>query len=124
MTDKQKIEEAKRLYKTANADQKYLLESLFPELFVSEGERIKREIVRYINLHLNDERKSDEWIAWIDKQGDNKSKQNAYEQGYKDAIDKACKWLNDKHPLYWSQVNADNTDRFIRLFIKAMEELK
>ena len=35
----------------------------------NEDERIKREIVRYINIHKNDERKSDEWIAWLEKQG-------------------------------------------------------
>ena len=97
MTEKQKIEEAKRLYKTANAEQKYLLESLFPELFVSEDERIRSEIIRYINLHKNDERKSDEWIAWIGKQGDNKSKQDVYEQGYKDAIDKAFDLLIERY---------------------------
>ena len=44
-----------------------------------------------------------------------------WELGYKDAIDKACEWLEDKLPLYWSQSNADNTDRFIRLFKKYME---
>ena len=37
-------------------------------------------------------------------------------------LDKACEWLEDKLPLYWSQNNADNTDRFIRLFKKYMEE--
>ena len=37
-------------------------------------------------------------------------------------IDKACEWLEDKLPLYCGQVNADNTDRFIRLFKKYMEE--
>ena len=32
MATKEKFEEAKRLYETANADQRYVLESLFPEL--------------------------------------------------------------------------------------------
>lgn len=36
MTQEKKLEEAKRLYQTANADQKYVLESLFPELKESE----------------------------------------------------------------------------------------
>lgn len=48
------------------------VEEVFPELKESEDERIKREIVRYINLHKNDERKRDEWIAWLEKQGKKK----------------------------------------------------
>lgn len=32
MTEKEKFKEAKRLYQTANADQRYVLETLFPEL--------------------------------------------------------------------------------------------
>lgn len=47
---------------------------------------------------------------------------DAYEQGYKDAVDKASKWLIDNLPLYFGQINADNTDRFVRIFRKAMEE--
>lgn len=38
------LEEAKRLYKTANADQRYVLEKLFPELAESEDEKIRKEI--------------------------------------------------------------------------------
>ena len=36
MAYKEKLEEAKRLYQTANQDQRYVLESLFPELKESE----------------------------------------------------------------------------------------
>ena len=32
MTHKENLEDAKRLYESANADQRYVLESLFPEL--------------------------------------------------------------------------------------------
>ena len=32
MTHEENLEDAKRLYKSANADQRYVLESLFPEL--------------------------------------------------------------------------------------------
>lgn len=42
--------------------------------------------------------------------------------GRREMLDKACEWLNDNLPLYWGQVNADNTDRFVRIFKKAMEE--
>ena len=40
MTQEEKLEEAKRLYKDANADQRYMLEKLFPELKESEDERL------------------------------------------------------------------------------------
>ncbi len=41
MDDVKKLEEAKRLYKDANADQRYVLERLFPELRKSEDEWIE-----------------------------------------------------------------------------------
>lgn len=51
MATKEKFEEAKRLYETANADQRYVLESLFPELKELEDERIRKalreRIIRY-----------------------------------------------------------------------------
>ena len=43
----QKLEEARKLYRTANADQRYVLESLFPELAESEV-KMAEEII--INL--------------------------------------------------------------------------
>ena len=36
MSQEDKLKEAKRLYETANADQRYVLERLFPELKESE----------------------------------------------------------------------------------------
>lgn len=64
MTEKKKLEEAKRLYQTANADQRYVLESLFPELAESEDERIRGAIID----HLKDNNLT-EWAAWLKKQG-------------------------------------------------------
>ena len=37
-------------------------------------------------------------------------------------INNACEFLNNNLPLYFGQDNADNTDRFVRIFRKAMEE--
>ena len=45
MDNKEKLEEAKRLYETANADQKYVLESLFPELRESEDEKLVKNLI-------------------------------------------------------------------------------
>ena len=50
MTTKEKFEEAKRLYETANADQRYVLESLFPELKESEDEKIRKALIKFFTL--------------------------------------------------------------------------
>ena len=71
MNDKEKLEEAKRLYQTANADQRYVLESLFPELKESEDERIRRALVRFHKSTIDiDGIKGEEIIAWLEKQGE------------------------------------------------------
>lgn len=74
MATKEKFEEAKRLYETANADQRYVLESLFPELRESEDERIRKAIIKFFTLsddnadyqccgvHYKD------IVAWLEKQ--------------------------------------------------------
>lgn len=46
MIQEDKLKEAQRLYETANADQRYVLERLFPELKESEDERTRKEIIR------------------------------------------------------------------------------
>ena len=73
MATKEKFEEAKRRYETANADQRYVLESLFPELKESEDERIRKGIIRNLEYladraegFVKDELK--ERIAWLEKQ--------------------------------------------------------
>ena len=69
MTHEEKLEEAKRLYQTANADQRYVLESLFPELKESKDERIRKEIIQYIkDLNKSGYLYDEEWIAWLEKQ--------------------------------------------------------
>lgn len=65
MKQEKKLEEAKRLYKDANADQRYVLESLFPELAEIEDVRIKKEIIAYIKTGTYHK----DWIAWLEKQG-------------------------------------------------------
>ena len=73
MTREEKLEEAKRLYKTANADQKYVLERLFPELKESEDERIKsvfRELAENYLFWEKLELTKEKAIAWLEKQGE------------------------------------------------------
>ena len=82
MTKEEKLEEAKRLYKTANADQKYVLERLFPELKESEDEKTKRilhSISNKMSQHLRDIFSEEEfqcfdaWSnAWLENRGEQK----------------------------------------------------
>ena len=68
------LEEAKRLYKTANADQRYVLEKLFPELREREDEKIRKELISLVlkvmgreKDNLNDEN-YDKMLDWLEKQ--------------------------------------------------------
>ena len=75
MDNKEKLEEAKKLYASANADQKYVLESLFPELKESEDEKIRKELISFLQLphpKFVGERKQEKWLVWLEKQGERK----------------------------------------------------
>lgn len=84
MNNNEKLKEAKRLYTTATPDQKYVLESLFPELAESEDERIRKALIQYIKnweaniqgeaypyLWSSDEEECNKLLAWLEKQGNN-----------------------------------------------------
>ena len=69
MEQKEKLEEAKRLYETANADQRYVLESLFPELTESEDEKVRKSVIAIINNYVdNSNTFKPKMIAWLEKQ--------------------------------------------------------
>ena len=79
MNYKKKYEEAERLYQTANADQRYVLESLFPKLRESEDEKVRKEIMEYVKNtpvapegHI-EQRVLSRWLAWLEKQGKQKT---------------------------------------------------
>lgn len=82
MSQEDKLKEAKRLYETANADQRYVLERLFPELKESEDEKIRKDLITFLDeiWHLGKNAKFDKWdksdcsnwIAWLEKQGEQK----------------------------------------------------
>ena len=75
MTQEKKIKEAKRLYETANADQRYVLEILFPELAESEDERIRKMLIEFFgkgaecNGSTNGISDKD-ILAWLERQGE------------------------------------------------------
>ena len=63
------LEKARDLYLPSDSA---LLEEIFPELIKNDDERIKEEIINYLECQSRDEpcRKSihDKWIAWLKKQ--------------------------------------------------------
>ena len=84
-------EKAKRLYQTANADQKYVLESLFPELKESEDERIRKKICKLLWDNAPYE-EAQEYIAWLELLF-----QKMHEAGYEwDAEKKELKKIEQK----------------------------
>lgn len=70
MSQEDKFKEAQRLYESANADQRYVLERLFPSLRESEDERTRKEIVQFIRMEVEDEIVGNKWLAWLEKQGE------------------------------------------------------
>ena len=73
MTYEEKLAEAKKLYETANADQRYVLESIFPELVESEDEKMKKAITHVLYENYTDAAVIEgveiaEIVAWLEKQ--------------------------------------------------------
>ncbi len=74
MTQEDKLKQAKELYKTANEDQKYVLESLFPELSESEDEKIRKVLIELVKCNERSGYKklnhmpTSSLIAWLEKQ--------------------------------------------------------
>lgn len=67
-----KLEEAKMLYETANADQRYLLERLFPQLIEYEDEKIRKELIEMVRLSCTNGDDVDKKIDWLKKQREQK----------------------------------------------------
>ena len=68
------LEKAQKAYKNCVTDaEKRRLESIFPELKMSEDERIKKEIIEFLQLphrKFVGERNQEEWIEWLQKQNE------------------------------------------------------
>ena len=83
MSQEDKFKEAQRLYETANADQRYVLERLFPELKESEDEltwlkNYISEEAYYLSMDIRDNKDSiklqklQKSLAWLEKQAADK----------------------------------------------------
>ena len=70
---KEALSRAKGFYKRF-PEYKEILEKIFPELKESEDEKIKKQIIGFITYSkILDETKKN-WIAWLEKQGENEDK--------------------------------------------------
>ena len=68
------IESIKRIYDQADSFGKELMEKEFPELRESEDERIRKELIAFLERkQLIPTETKNEWIAWLEKQGEQKS---------------------------------------------------
>ena len=144
MTQEEKLEEAKRLYETANADQKYVLESLFPELKESEDERIRKAIlwcIETVELELGCKNVEGidvaELKSWLEKQCEQKPVDKVepkfkylkiegyenlsdYEKIFDDIADKYVRNKNQKgYNQYWYV-----KERAAEMLYQANKELK
>ena len=79
MAQEEKLEEAKRLYETANANQRYVLESLFPELKEeNKDEKIRKGLIKGISKtrpntpFLDTNVTREEALSWLERQGEQK----------------------------------------------------
>ena len=91
------FEEAKRLYRTANADQRYVLEKLFPELVESEDEKIREKLINTFNFYdpaMNSPYllgiNRNDIVAWLEKQGEQKNKINSCKITFEDVLALEC----------------------------------
>ena len=67
----------RELYLSANADQRLILEKFYPKLKESEGEKIRKALISEIkimnaNYSLFSDVPKDRFIAWLEKQGEQK----------------------------------------------------
>jgi hypothetical protein len=68
---KEALERARVYHTGGSISDAHITEVIFPELKESEDDRIKREIIAYINelADLKNEKIPTKWIAWLEKQG-------------------------------------------------------
>ena len=74
------VERAKVAYKDTDRHIKATIERIFPELAESEDERIRKAIVSFIETEACDSPISKEWIAYIEKQKE--QKQTSFNEPY------------------------------------------
>lgn len=79
------IEKANKMHSENCEACKACIEELIPELAESEDEKIRKEIVRFIQMEVEDEIVGNKWLAWLKKQDElvnslSKGLDNAHER--------------------------------------------
>lgn len=131
MNNEEKLKEAKRLYQTANSDQKYVLESLFPELKENEDEKIRKAVIEMIHDTPNIEceenynvRKEDV-IAWLEKQehiDENELGLNVSNPTSQNAQDLIKKYVSDHADCRW--LDASELEQLLNDFVVEYDVIK
>ena len=113
---KEKLELARDWYnnQSTTKKEKVLLENLFPELKESEEERIRKEIIQFLQLphpQFVGKRNQEKWIDWLEKQGEQKtvSKTEPIVEGLTTEFQKQVSHLiasamDKEHDYNWSYV--------------------
>lgn len=70
---KKALDNARLMYDAGNNDVKHIVGQLFPELAESEDEKVRKEIIRFIRMEVEDEIVGNKWLAWLGKQGEKKA---------------------------------------------------
>ena len=86
---KEALERAKELSKSVTGA---FYDEIFPELADSEDERIRNEIIKFLELPhppLVGKRHQEDWIAWLEKQGE-QNKINSYKITFEDVLALEC----------------------------------
>lgn len=63
------------IYPTLSSEQRMEAEGIFPEIAESADERIRKEIIEHLRQDIEleqilSEKKGGDWIAWLEKQGE------------------------------------------------------
>ena len=125
MNNEEKLKEAKRLYQTANSDQRYVLESLFPELKESEDEKIRKTLIEYFNAYPKDYfggLKKSYIVAWLEKQGEPLSVDVDVETKDGNAQDLIEKYVSDHADNRW--LDASELEQLLNDFVLEYDVIK
>lgn len=73
---KEIVGKIRKAYLYAQTDStKAVLEDIIPELVESEDEKVRKEIIRFIQMEVEDEIVGNKWLAWLGKQAERKTPQ-------------------------------------------------
>ena len=135
------VERARKLQENSNGMiLKKWLWNIFPELKESEDERVRKDIIRFIQMEVEDEIVGNKWLAWLEKQvtveEEDERIRKAIISGMKALqekgkytefahipMDDIFAWLENQKAIKWGEEDKKMVDRLIRCCEKEHEEL-